>query len=821
MNFKIGANRLKQCLLLLFICQASAFSSAAPVQWRVEDGGNGSWYEIYQNQPDAWETVYSAASRLKHGQLNGSLASVTSAEENRFILDNVARPYIAASGQETPRFWLGGNGNSSARSAVQWRWIHPWEEWRYTNWSPLVSEESGTRLSMDANGLWHAETIDAANAFAIIEYSLNAVQWRVEDGGNGHWYRLVSDHDITTWEEQDSHARMQTYGAFSGHLATIDNKEENTFLTDALLPRLFEECGFMQTTLASIRCGEYNAWPRFAILGGRYIDGEWRWSTGEPWNYDNWAMGQAEPENNAAAVLLHPGHGNSDGLSIGQWYSDAKMSFEFEVRAYIIEYETAEDPGAFRPAHYCNQSEDHCRYRYYLDQPGFYVVEAWLPTGLGDGGWGLSVSTSGDEYKGGFCTGSTLEENGAAPGVMTFYLTRREAVRLTVQEYSGLITELTVKLERQETDGTRTVVYGPALQRFGQTYTTPEFEPGFYIAEVFSDAASRVRFGISINAASMMGEVNISGWIDSETGGNGAGFNAIYIDHPQMVDLKLLYRRNYGFNTAERGDEGAERPHLALYRQVDAERELLWRPRNEPAAPVAVIELPTRTNELDMRFSQIPASSFTMGAVDQYGERNVTLTRPFYLQTTETTRAQWQAVTGENRWEADNCPLCPANQVSWNEVRDFIALLNGAYTGEYRLPTEAEWEYAARAGGAEPNFYPEGERERYGWCEGFYISGIYESGPFPFPAAEKLPNPWGLYDIVGNADEWVNDNFDRNYYTAAPLIDPQGPAPNAEGETLRKVYRGTCCRSDYTDSLWASAGKESLGFRLVWEPLER
>ncbi len=435
--------------------------------------------------------------------------------------------------------------------------------------------------------------------------------------------------------------------------------------------------------------------------------------------------------------------------------------------------------------------------------------------GLGDGVWGLSVNTSGGEYKGGFSAGSTLKENGAAHGEITFHLTRREAVRLTTREYSGETTGLTATLQRQETDGARTVVYGPALHRNDQTCTTPELEPGFYIAEVFSDAASRVRFGISINAAGMIGEVNIRGWIDSATGGNGAGFFAIYIDHPQMVDLKLLYRRNYGFNTEERGDEGAERPQLALYRQVDGERSLLWRPRKEPAPPVAVIELPTRTNELDMRFTQIPAGSFTMGDVGRYGQREVTLTRPFYLQTTETTRAQWLAVTGENRWEADNCPRCPANQVSWWEVRNFISLLNAAHTGKYRLPTEAEWEYAAREGRAEPDFYPEGEKQRYGWCEDYDFSGV-----FPYPVARKLPNSWGLYDIIGNTDEWVNDWYDRDYYTDEPRTDPQGPVQNEEAEMTSKVYRGVYCRSNYTTHYPASLDNELIGFRLVWEPWE-
>ncbi len=815
MNFRTGSNRLKQCILLLVIWQASAFATAAPVQWRVEDGGNGSWYEIRQKQPDTWNTFHWGIYGVIHGLLSEGLAIVTSAEENRFILDNVVRPFIATRGQESPRFWLGGFINDTSGDAFgRWQWIRPWEEWGYTNWSPRFSEENGLRLSMDADGLWHAEMPDHTSSFAIFEYSFNAAQWRVEEGGNGHWYRLVAGgHEFETWEDKDGHARLQTYGALSGHLATVNDNAENTFIRDILLPRLFRDCRLVSGSHGLLDCWGYNGIPKTLVLGGGYTDREWRWVTGEPWNHNNWAIGQPEPKNDAVVVMQHPGGNNSVGSPIGQWYSEEKLLLRH--LHYVIEYEAAEYSWAYRPAHYCAQSEDHCRYRYYLDQPGFYVFEVRLPAGLGDGVWSLSVNTSSGEFAGGFSAGSTLKENGAAPGTITFNLDRREATRLTVQEYTGEITELTVKIQRQETDGTRTVVYGPAPRLVGQAYIMPEFEPGLYIAEVSSDASPRVRFGISINAAGVVGEASIRGWIDSETGGNGAGFTSIYIDRPQFVDLKLLFRRNYGFDTAERGDEGAERPQLALYRQVDEERELLWLPRKEPAAPVAVIELPTRTNELDMRFVLIPAGSYAMGAVDQYGQREVTLTRPFYLQTTETTREQWQAVTGENRWENDNCPRCPANQVSWDEARNFIALLNATHTGEYRLPTEAKWKYAARAGRADPNFYPEGEKDRYGWCGEYNIYESPKRGTFPHPVAKKLPNPWGLYDTNGNTGEWIDNSLDRNHDTIEPRPDPRASEQN-------KVFCGFKCKSDCANYNYSkSAFREKIGFRLVWEPWER
>ncbi|NGZ07396.1 MAG: formylglycine-generating enzyme family protein [Magnetococcales bacterium] len=118
------------------------------------------------------------------------------------------------------------------------------------------------------------------------------------------------------------------------------------------------------------------------------------------------------------------------------------------------------------------------------------------------------------------------------------------------------------------------------------------------------------------------------------------------------------------------------------------------------------------TNSLNMTFKKIPAGSFIMGELNQEGhiwarpQHLVTISRPFYMQTTEVTQGQWRAVMGYNpAWFIHCGETCPVEQVSWKDIEAFIAALNARGEGRYRLPTEAEWEYAARAGSATSFFF--------------------------------------------------------------------------------------------------------------------
>jgi formylglycine-generating enzyme required for sulfatase activity len=169
-----------------------------------------------------------------------------------------------------------------------------------------------------------------------------------------------------------------------------------------------------------------------------------------------------------------------------------------------------------------------------------------------------------------------------------------------------------------------------------------------------------------------------------------------------------------------------------------------------------------------MQFARIPAGSFDMGSnaktsFDQQPIHRVIISRAFELQTTEVTQAQWRAVMGNNpsHFQADNLPV---EQVSWDDAQEFIRRLNALDMAKgYRLPTEAEWEYACRAGTTGPGF----DLSDVAWWHA-------NSEDRTHPVGQRRPNAWGLYDMLGNVWELCADWKDS--YPAGPVTDPTGPA---------------------------------------------
>ncbi|MBM3297156.1 MAG: formylglycine-generating enzyme family protein [Candidatus Aminicenantes bacterium] len=174
-----------------------------------------------------------------------------------------------------------------------------------------------------------------------------------------------------------------------------------------------------------------------------------------------------------------------------------------------------------------------------------------------------------------------------------------------------------------------------------------------------------------------------------------------------------------------------------------------------------------------MEFMLIPAGSFLMGSntgeEDEKPVHRVTITKPFYMGKYEVTQEQWQALMGSNPSRFKG-PKNPVEQVSWFDCRAFLAKLKSKASGKNpRLPTEAEWEYACRAGSRSE--YSFGDRDadlrRYAW----YGQGLSGS---THPVGEKEPNAWGLHDMHGNVWEWCSDVYGGFYYKVSPEIDPQG-----------------------------------------------
>lgn len=233
-----------------------------------------------------------------------------------------------------------------------------------------------------------------------------------------------------------------------------------------------------------------------------------------------------------------------------------------------------------------------------------------------------------------------------------------------------------------------------------------------------------------------------------------------------------------------------------------------------------------------LKMVRIPAGTFAMGSPNNEQSRGtdevqhqVTLTRGFLLGKYEVTQAQWQAVMGTTPWSGQQCvlndPNSPAVYVSWKNAQAFITQLN-TFTGlTFRLPSEAEWEYACRAGtttrfywGDDPNYTAIND---YAWWSG---NALDVNERYSHVAGQKLPNPWGLYDMSGNAWEWCQDWYGS--YANGAVVDPTGPSSGGHrivrGGGWYNPNGGGVCRSAYRggnspDDTHYSIG--GLGFRLA------
>ncbi len=200
-------------------------------------------------------------------------------------------------------------------------------------------------------------------------------------------------------------------------------------------------------------------------------------------------------------------------------------------------------------------------------------------------------------------------------------------------------------------------------------------------------------------------------------------------------------------------------------------------PRPTPTPPAMV------RDSIGMRFKLIQSGSFLMGSNssnaddDESPVHRVTISRPFYIGIHEVTQEQYESVMGTNpsHFRGSNRPV---ESVSWNDAMEFCRRLSRMEGVTYRLPTEAEWEYACRANITTDYYWGNGSAERYAWH--------YEnSGSQTHNVGQKRPNAWGLHDIAGNVWEWCSDWYDEDYYSRSPARDPQGPS---SGE--RRVMRG-------------------------------
>lgn len=236
----------------------------------------------------------------------------------------------------------------------------------------------------------------------------------------------------------------------------------------------------------------------------------------------------------------------------------------------------------------------------------------------------------------------------------------------------------------------------------------------------------------------------------------------------------------------------------------------------------------TWRNSLGMEFRLVPAGEFLMGSDD--GQRDeqpvhqVRISQPFYLGTYEVTQQQWLEVMGENPSQHQDHPERPVENVSWEDVQEFIRRLNQRDSGtQYRLPTEAEWEYAARSGDGRK--YPWGNAFNGQWlnfcdrrCTFKTSHAKIDDGhrqTAPVGSYEAGTSPFGVYDLAGNVWEWVQDRYGP--YASGMVTDPHGPASGSNRVIRGGSWTGSsrCCRAADRYTFPPDTRSGNVGFRLL------
>lgn len=222
-------------------------------------------------------------------------------------------------------------------------------------------------------------------------------------------------------------------------------------------------------------------------------------------------------------------------------------------------------------------------------------------------------------------------------------------------------------------------------------------------------------------------------------------------------------------------------------------------------------------NGVKLEMIAIPGGSFLMGSEDWSDTKpihRVTLS-PFHIGKFQVTQAQWQAVmkTNPSRFKGDTLPV---ENVSWDDASDFCRKLSEQTGKEYRLPTEAEWEYACLAGSTGKYCFGDDKAllKDYAWYN-------ENSGSKTHPVGEKLPNDWGLHDMHGNVWEWCQDWYDENYYAElskkSEAANPQGPA-SGDYRVLRGGswdFNQDNARAVYRNDYLPAFRDYRFGFRVV------
>lgn len=205
---------------------------------------------------------------------------------------------------------------------------------------------------------------------------------------------------------------------------------------------------------------------------------------------------------------------------------------------------------------------------------------------------------------------------------------------------------------------------------------------------------------------------------------------------------------------------------------------------------------------------------------DEQPAQEVTISRPFLVGKYEVTQKQWRAVMGDKNPSAFKGEELPVESVTWNDVKIFCKTLSEKTKATYRLPTEAEWEYSARAGGESSFGMGSNKQPISPDTLGEYAWMSTTSGYKTHPTGQKKPNAWGIFDMLGNVWEWCEDGYSPTAYSTMPVTDPR----QSLEKSTERVFRGGCWYLDGRAQRVAIRGgnlpefkSPYVGFRLVRE----
>jgi formylglycine-generating enzyme required for sulfatase activity len=249
----------------------------------------------------------------------------------------------------------------------------------------------------------------------------------------------------------------------------------------------------------------------------------------------------------------------------------------------------------------------------------------------------------------------------------------------------------------------------------------------------------------------------------------------------------------------------------------------------DPSAPATGQRFYRAVTSAPANMAFIPPGTFRMGSPSNEVDRSinegpqmaVTISRGFWMGIYPVTQGQYQALIGSNPSTFTGNPNLPVETVSWNDSTNYCAMLTQQALAagqipagsQYRLPTEAEWEYACRAWTSDRRFH---YGDDLGYTNLTNYAWYNANAASTQPVGQKLPNPWGLYDMNGNVQQWCQD-YGVAPYPGGSVTDPQGPSTGTD-----RVYRGgswfaaaSACRSAARAGSYPTGVGFSVGFRVV------